>query len=161
MRPILIRQLRSSSEISDRVKICNFHRNVGMESGTENRSTDGSICENPMDIIKENQTSFRSFMEAHLGRTLRNTCHGKHKRAKANSTGNISRSHSRHHCAEMMNYSTEKMRSPRHVGTGNASHQNHQAGSHISCRLRISDDSGLQLPMNDNLFASLTSEVEK
>lgn len=132
-----------------------------MESGKDNRTTEGSIRENPMDIINENQMSFRSFIEGHSGRTLRNPCHGKHKRAKANSTGNISRSHSRRHRPEMMNYSTEKMRPPRHLSIGNVSDQNHQAGSHISCRLRISDDSGLQLPMNDNLFSSLTSEVEK
>ena len=134
-----------------------------MENGAGNRNIEGSIRENPMDIINENQTSLRYFIEARsvMGRTLGNPCHCKPKRKKAYSTGNMSRNHQRHHRPEMMNYSTEKMRPPRHLSAENVSHQNHRGGSHTPCSLRISDDSGLQLPINDNLFASLTSKVDK
>ena len=60
------------------------------------------------------------------GRTQSEPRTGTPKRTRANSTGNVSRSHERHQNQGITNYSEEKGRLPRHLSTGNVSHQHRQ-----------------------------------
>ena len=62
------------------------------------------------------------------GRTQSEPRSGTPRRARANSTGNVSRSHDRHHSQGITNYSEERLRLPRHLSAGNVSHQHRQGG---------------------------------
>ena len=55
-------------------------------------------------------------------RTLSEPRTGTPRRGRANSTGNVSRSHERHHSQGMPDYPDERVRLPRHLSAGNVSH---------------------------------------
>ena len=61
------------------------------------------------------------------GRTQSEPRTGTPRRTRANSTGNVSRSHERNQNHGIINYSEEKVRLPRHLSAGNVSHQHRQA----------------------------------
>lgn len=62
-------------------------------------------------------------------RTLSEPRTGTPRRGRANSTGNVSRSHERHHSQGMPDYPDERVRLPRHLSAGNVSHH-HRQGTH-------------------------------
>lgn len=61
-------------------------------------------------------------------RTLSEPRTGTPRRGRANSTGNVSRSHERHHSQGMPDYPDERVRLPRHLSAGNVSHH-HRHGT--------------------------------
>ena len=67
-------------------------------------------------------------------RTLSEPKTGTPRRGRANSTGNVSRSHERHHSQGMPDYPDERVRLPRHLSAGNVSHHHRQGtqSDHVS-----------------------------
>ena len=118
-----------------------------MENGAVNKNEEGSIHVNPVfdtvnnnkpanGIIKQKQSAMDEYdMVSSLPstpvrvRTLSEPKCGTARRARANSTGNVSRNQDRNPSHEATYFSAEKVRLPRHLSAGNVSHQIRHAGS--------------------------------
>ena len=118
-----------------------------MENGAVNKNEEGSIHVNPIfgtvnnnkpanGIINQNQSAMVEYdMVSSLPstpvrvRTLSEPKYGTARRARANSTGNVSRNQDRNPIQEATYFSAEKVQLPRHLSAGNVAHQNRHAAS--------------------------------
>ena len=138
-----------------------YNRYSGIENGTINKENGPGIHVNPMcnSGNNNNNKTFSSVTNTNpanphvdeavtslpstpsRSRTLSEPRTGTARRGRANSTGNVSRSHERHHSQGMSDYQDEKLRIPRHLSAGNVSHQHRQGtnsdqASHIQSPAR-------------------------
>ena len=118
-----------------------------MENGTGRESDAASIRVNPMfDTVNNNKTQNGKMNHNQVihagnekaaslpstpvrGRTQSEPRSVTPRRARANSTGNVNRSHDRHHSQGITNDVDERVRLPRHLSAGNVSQQHRQAVS--------------------------------
>lgn len=104
-----------------------IHVNPLFNGGNSNKPPSSITNSNPGNLLgKETVSSLPS--TPCRSRTLSEPRSGTPRRGRANSTGNVSRSHERHHSQGMPDYSDERVRIPRHLSAGNVSHH-HRHGT--------------------------------
>ncbi|XP_022784824.1 uncharacterized protein LOC111325290 isoform X3 [Stylophora pistillata] len=128
----------------------NIDRYPGTENGSVSKENEPGIHVNPMfnnnnyklfssvngtnqtnPLAKETVNSLPSTPSR--SRNLSEPRTGPARQGRANSTGNVSRSHERHHSQLMSDYQEERARIPRHLSAGNVSHQHrHMVSEHAS-----------------------------
>jgi len=124
----------------------NIDRYSGMENGTVKKVDGTGIHVNPLFNGSNSNKPSGSITNSNPGnqrgsdavsslpstpcrsRTLSEPRTGTPRRGRANSTGNVSRSHERHHSQGMPDYPDERVRLPRHLSAGNVSHH-HRHGT--------------------------------
>lgn len=105
-----------------------IHVNPMFNSGNSNKIP--SFVSNPNPVNPSGNEMVSSVPSTpSRSRTLSEPRTGTSRRGRANSTGNVSRSHERHHSQGMSDYHDERVRLPRHLSAGNVSHQ-HRQGTH-------------------------------
>lgn len=103
-----------------------IHVNPMFNSGNNNKLPTATTNQ-PQVILPVNDAVASLPSTPARGRTQSEPRTGTPRRTRANSTGNVSRSHERHQNHGIINYSEEKVRLPRHLSAGNVSHQHRQA----------------------------------
>ena len=104
-----------------------IHINPMFKSDNNNKNPSTMINQNPtMQPVNDTVSSLPSTPAR--GRTQSEPRSGTPRRTRANSTGNVSRSHERHQNQGMLSNSEERVRLPRHLSAGNVSHQHRHAG---------------------------------
>ncbi|XP_078372351.1 uncharacterized protein LOC144656015 isoform X2 [Oculina patagonica] len=103
-----------------------IHVNPMFNSGNNNNKAPSSVT-NPNPINLPGNGAISSLPSTPCrSRTLSEPKSGTPRRDRAYSTGNVSRSHERHHSQGMTNYPDERVRLPRHLSAGNVSPHNRQ-----------------------------------
>lgn len=105
-----------------------IHVNPMFNTGSNNKTPHSATNSNPASLPGNDKVSSLPSTPSR-SRTLSEPKSGTPRRFRANSTGNVSRSHERHHSQGMTDYSDERIRLPRHLSAGNVSHH-HRQGSH-------------------------------
>ena len=105
-----------------------IHVNPMFNSGSNNKTPNSATNSNPASLPGNGKVSSLPPTPSR-SRTLSEPKSSTPRRFRANSTGNVSRSHERHHSHGMPDYSDQGIRLPRHLSAGNVSHH-HRQGSH-------------------------------
>ena len=105
-----------------------IHVNPMFNSGSNNKTSSSMSNPNPVNLHGNDVVSSLPSTPCR-SRTVSEPKSGTPRRGRANSTGNVSRSHERHHSQGMPDYTDERIRLPRHLSAGNVSHH-HRQGSH-------------------------------
>lgn len=106
-----------------------IHVNPMFNSCNNNNKTPSSITNpNPVNLPGNDVVSSLPSTPCR-SRTPSEPKSGTPRRGRANSTGNVARSHERHHSQGMTDYPDERVRIPRHLSAGNVSHH-HRQGPH-------------------------------
>lgn len=126
-----------------------YNRYPGTENGSVKKENEPGIHVNPM--FNNNNKLFNLVNDTHQtnppakdtanslpstpsrSRILSEPRTGPARHGRANSTGNVSKSHERQHSQGISDYQDERTRIPRHLSAGNVSHQHrHMVSEHAS-----------------------------